>query len=49
MDILTQQDEPLTCSHSDLEQAVQRIGKMSTEHAQTLVCHVVDACETFEI
>lgn len=49
VDILTQQDEPLTCSHSDLEQAVQRIGKMSTEHAQTLVCHVVDACETFEI
>ena len=43
---LSQQDEPFTCSHADLERAVRRVSEMSSQDARTLTHFVVSLLES---
>ncbi|CAE7688638.1 unnamed protein product [Symbiodinium sp. CCMP2592] len=45
LEVLSQQDPPFRCSPKDLEQAVQQLGKLSSEDGSMLIEYVVTLCD----
>ena len=47
LEALAQQDPPFRCSPKDLEQAVQQLGKLSSEDGSLLIEYVVTLCDAY--